>query len=191
METHTLHVKNMVCSRCIKVVRESLQGIGLTVEDIQLGIVTVRADSGPVHLPAIRAVLEPEGFELLEDKQAILVEKIKTTVIQLIYSGDIETLRVNFSDYISGVVEKDYHSISTLFSTLEHITLERYLIRQKIERAKELLSYNDLHLNEIARQLGYRSISHFSNQFRRIVGCSPRQYRTGGFAGRNFIDQLS
>lgn len=188
MDSTKLHVKNMVCPRCIKVLREDMEKLGLIVENIQLGEVIVK---GPIEINAIKDILLSEGFELLEDKNALMVENIKSTIIGLIYSGDIENIHIKISDYLASTLNKDYHFLSTVFSTVERITLERYFILQKIERAKELLSYDELSLSEISRKLGYSNIAHFSNQFRRIVDMSPTQYRKTDRSQRKFIDQIN
>ncbi|MDO1449233.1 helix-turn-helix domain-containing protein [Rhodocytophaga aerolata] len=180
----------MVCPRCIKVVKDDMEKLGLEVEHIQLGEVTVKSADSSIDMNAVKNILVSEGFELIEDKQGLIVEEIKTTIIELIYSGKIENIHINFSDYLAAILNKDYHYMSNAFSTLEHITVEKFYILQKIERAKELLSYHELSLGEIARKLGYSNIAHFSNQFKRIVGTSPTQYRKENGSRRKFIDQL-
>lgn len=187
-----LRIKNMVCSRCIKVVKEELDKIGLDVVSIDLGKVVVKGDQDFMEddINKIRKSLEKEGFELLEDKNEIIVEEVKTVIIKLIYSGDIESFKTNFSDYIAQAVGKDYHQISVIFSFVTQMTIEKYFILQKIERAKELLSYRNMRLNEIARKLGYSSIAHLSNQFKHVVGQSPSQYKKETDPSRKSIDQL-
>lgn len=189
-ETTELLIKNMVCPRCIRVIKEDMEKLGLEVVSIRLGNVTVRPLSGSVAISAIKASLEREGFELLEDKQALIVENIKKVTISRIYSGDIENSKSKFSEYISEAVGKDYHYLSTVFSSVEHMTIEKYFILQKIERAKELLSYNELSASEIARKLGYSSSPHFSTQFKQVTGMPPSKYRKDTFYARKFIDQV-
>ena len=191
MDRTTLHVKNMVCSRCIKVVKEDMNKLGLEVENIQLGQVTIKNSHGEINIDAVKDILLSEGFEILEDKNALLKEEIKTAIINLIYSGKIEDLHIKLSDYLANHLNKDYHFLSTVFSTLENSTIEKYYILLKIERAKELLSYNELSLGEISRKLGYSNISHFSNQFRRITGEAPTHYRKDTVSKRKFIDQVN
>ena len=190
MDIIILHIKNMVCPRCIKVVKEDMEKLGLQVESIELGKVIVKSMADSIDLEAIRNTLISEGFELLEDKQSLIVQEVKTAIIKLIYSGEIERVHVKLSDYISTILTKDYHYISTSFSLVEEMTIEKFFILQKIERAKELLSYHELSLGEIGRKLGYSSIAHFSNQFKRFVGLSPTQYRKNNGRKRKFIDQL-
>lgn len=192
MEAITFKIKNMVCPRCIKVVREDLEKLGLEVVTIQLGQVVVRSRTAEIDRATVQKVLESEGFELLEDRQAVLVEGIKTVVIELIYSGAIEHLKGNFSEYLSQTLHKDYHSISVAFSAAMGLTVEKYFILQKVERAKELLSYDELTLSALAHKLGYSSIAHFSNQFKQITGISPTTYRKNSLDAQNrkFIDGL-
>ena len=190
MKTITLRVKNMVCSRCIKVVREELERLGWLVVQAELGQVVLQGDPDHTEWEVIKNSLEKEGFELLADRQAVLIEKVKIAVLHLIYSGAIEHMKTNFSDYIAAAVARDYHSVSALFSAVERMTIEKYFILQKIERAKELLSYNEFKLREIARKLGYSNVAHLSNQFKRIVGCSPIVYRKENLPKRKGIDRI-
>ncbi|CAN5920099.1 hypothetical protein BH24BAC1_BH24BAC1_08620 [soil metagenome] len=180
----------MVCPRCIKVVREDLEKLGLEVMQVELGEAVVKTPKGVIDLAAIRETLQSEGFALLEDKLAVVVEKIKAATILLIYSGDLENRTVRFSEYISEAVGKDYHTISTVFSSAEHVTIEKYCILQKVERAKELFSDREQSFNEIARKLGYSSSAHFSNQFKQITGQSPTEFRKNPSSPRKSIDQI-
>ncbi len=190
METVTLKIKNMVCPRCIKVVREDLEKLGLEVMQVELGEAVVKTQKRAINLAAIRETLQSEGFALLEDKLAVVVEKIKAATIALVYSGDLGNRTVRFSEYISEAVGKDYHTISSVFSSAEHVTIEKYCILQKVERAKELFSDREQSFNEIARKLGYSSSAHFSNQFRQITGQSPTEFRKNPSSPRKSIDQI-
>lgn len=147
----TLHIKNMVCARCLRTVRDELSALGLEVESVTLGEAVVE---GAVHYGNIRTRLEAQGFELLENNTARLVENVKTTVIQLICSGTLETLTERVAECIAHTVGKDYEYLSHLFSSVEAITIERFVILQKIEWVKELLLYNELTVSEIAYRLG-------------------------------------
>ncbi len=184
-----LHIKNMVCDRCIRVVREELAALGITVHGIALGEVAI----DPVDddtLQRIREVLLRNGFELLDDRRARIVEKIKTAVVELVY-GDAERLAaVTLSDYIAGEVGMDYHYLSSLFSSHEGMTLEKFIIQQKIERVKELLTYGELTLSEIAYALGYSSVAHLSSQFKKVVGLSATDYKNLHINDRRPIDHV-
>lgn len=192
MEKIKLRIKNMVCPRCVKVVREEMERLGIEVVWVDLGEAVIESNDGTIDMSAILKVLQREGFDILEDKQAIMVEQVKAAIIKLIYSGQIEEMKVKISEYIAQEVGRDYHHISMAFSAAEHITLEKFFILQKIERSKELLSYNELSFSEIARKIGYSSIAHFSNQFKQITGYSPTHFRNENLPkDRNPIDRVN
>ena len=174
-----LYVKNMVCERCIRVVREELEKIGLQLCHIELGKVEIEKVNKDLPLDTIRQVLLENGFDLIEDKKAKLIENIKNNVILLIHQDDEEQpMNMNYSDYLSQQLAVDYHYLSSLFSSVENITIEHYIILQKIERAKELLKYNEYTLSEIAYKLGYSSVQHLSNQFKKVTGMTASQFRS-------------
>ena len=178
MQTQTLYIKNMVCPRCIKVVKDELTKLGLNVKNVELGEATIETNNKPVNLEQIRNILEANGFELLDDKQGKLVEKIKTLIIEKIQNTkDGELERFNFSKYLSENLNVTYQYLSHLFSSLEDITVEKYIIHQKIEKVKELLVYDELTLSEIAFNLGYSSVQHLSSQFKKITGFTPSHYK--------------
>lgn len=190
METQKLHIKNMVCPRCIKVVRDELEKLGVETISVQLGIVEVPLSKQPLPLDKIREVLTNNGFELLLDKNSALVEKIKGTIIELIYSGKISNMRENLSSYLSQTLARDYSTLSTLFTSVEGITIEKYFILQKTERVKEFMVYNELTLSEIAWKLGYSSVQALSNQFKKVTGLSPSHFKKIGLEKRKSIDDL-
>ena len=168
----------MVCPRCIKVVNDELTKIGLNVKGVELGEATIETNNNTVNLDEIRKVLEANGFELLDDKQGKLVEKIKTLIIEKIQStkpGELE--KFNFSKYLSENLNVTYQYLSHLFSSLEDTTIEKYIIHQKIEKVKELLVYDELTLSEIAFNLGYSSVQHLSSQFKKVTGFTPSHYK--------------
>ncbi len=177
MVKKTLYIKNMVCPRCIKVVKEELEKISLNVENVILGEASISSEA-VIDEDKIREVLEENGFELIDDKQAKIIEKIKVIVIELIQKQSEDKLtNVHFSDYISEKVNKSYQYISSLFSSHEGVTLETYIINQKIEKVKELIIYNELSLTEISYRLGYSSVQHLSSQFKRITGFTPSEFK--------------
>lgn len=176
--TTILHIKNMVCNRCIKVVREELQKLGYDVRSIALGEAVVAGEPTKAGLEKIKMVLEENGFELIEDQRVKTIERIKHAVLKLVQrDAEREPLREKVSRYIEREVGRDYHSLSTLFSSIENITIEQYLILQRIERAKELLKYGELTLNEISYKLGYSSVAHLSNQFKKVTGMTPSAFK--------------
>jgi AraC-like DNA-binding protein len=190
MNTLEIYVKNMVCNRCIRVVREELQKVKLNVLDVKLGEVKIGFSKKKPDIKLIKKVLIENGFDLLEDKKAKLVEKIKTVIIELIYTDKLEELNINFSKYIEDNIGKDYHYLSSLFSSVESITIEKFFILQKIERVKELLVYDELTLSEIAYRMGYSSVHHLSNQFKKVTGLTPSYFKTIKKDKRKPIDHI-
>lgn len=190
MESSQLYIKNMVCNRCIKVVQAELEQLGLQVEDIKLGEVVLASEIGPETLSAIKSRLEEDGFELLDDKRAQIVEKIKTVVIDLVRQIENEKPKVNFSQLIAERVGYDYNYLSTLFSSMESLTIEKYTILQRIERVKELLMYDEHTLSEIAYITGYSSVQHLSAQFKKVTGLTPRYFKQIKEDKRKGLDQV-
>lgn len=172
----TLYIKNMVCNRCIMVVRSQLEDLGLQPVSVELGIVVLPGKLTEESYRAIKASLEPLGFELLDDKKSQLTEQIKDAIIQLVHYSD-SNLKVNLFDYLVEKFHRDYGSMSKLFSETTQTTIEKYFIAQKIERAKELLVYDELSLNEIADQLNYSSAAYLSAQFKSVTGLTPSYFR--------------
>ncbi len=186
-----LYIKNMVCGRCIKVVQEELFKLGLHPLKIELGIVKLEEDwIDPVKQSDLSEILNELGFELLDSSRTKLIEQIKSVVINKIYhSGDLDE-KVNWSKLISDKCFHEYNYLSTLFSSVEGITIEQYIIRQKIERVKEFLFYDELNLGEIANKLGYSSIAHLSSQFKKVTGQTPSAFKKSRMK-RNAIDDIT
>ena len=173
-----LYIKNMVCDRCIRVVREELQGLGLDVRNVELGEVEIGQNRKSKEMKAVKDVLRNNGFELIEDKNAKIIEEIKKTVIQFVHTDHTGARKkIKYSDYIVHSVGKDYHSLSTLFSLVENVTIEQYIIKQRIERVKELLKYDEKTLSEIAFLMDYSSVQHLSNQFKSVTGLTAGQFK--------------
>lgn len=185
-----LHIKNMVCDRCKKVVAEELQNIGYTILENSLGEVKIATAQEQVDLEQIRIVLEKNGFELLDDRKTQLIEKVKRTIIELVHYKGAHEPTMNTSAYISQKLGMDYHYISSLFSSLEGITLEKYLILQRIERVKELLVYDELSLKEISFELGFSSVAHLSNQFKKMTGLTPSHFKQLRNDKRTTLDKV-
>ncbi len=185
-----LYIKNMVCDRCIKVVKEELEKVGLVIEEIKLGNVTISNPEAIKKSNIVEKVLVENGFELLVDSKARTIEKIKIEIIKLIQSGELERLNINISDYITEKVGKDYPYLSYLFSSVESTTIEKYFILHRIEKAKELLVYNELSLTEIAYKLGYSSVQYLSNQFKKITGLTPSHFKELKKKNRNTLDHV-
>jgi AraC family transcriptional regulator len=176
--TTTLHIKNMVCNRCIKVVHEVLEKLRFDVRSIALGEAIVDGEVLPRDLEKIKQTLEQNGFELIEDQRVKTIERIKQVVLRLVRrDAEKEPLTTKLSEHIARELGKDYHLLSTLFSSVENITIEHFIILQRIERAKELLKYGELTLNEISYRLGYSSVAHLSNQFKKVTGMTPSRFK--------------
>ena len=169
----TLYIKNMVCDRCKLVVRQELEKLGLVPEHVSLGEVKIEGQISEETQQQLDASLSSLGFERIDDRKARLIENIKRTVIELIHYGDPGSRRFNWSDILSDRLHYEYNYLSNLFSSVEGITLEQYIIRQRIEKVKELLFYDELTLSEIAHKMGYSSVAHLSGQFKKITGFTP------------------
>ena len=190
-KTTTLFIKNMVCPRCIKVVREEFAKLGLDVRNVVLGEVEVGAHAKQLPIEKIRRVLEENGFELIEDERVKTIESIKHAVLRLVQNDyEKNPIRLKVSEFIAQEVGQDYHSLSTLFSSVEGFTIEHYFILQKIERVKELLKYDEMTLSQIAYTMGYSSVAHISNQFKQVTGMTPSDFKRLGGLHRHPIDQL-
>ncbi len=166
----------MVSLRCKLMVKQELKKIGIEDAIVDLGVVEVLEDISQEQRQQFRQNLLKLGLELLDDKKSILVEKIKNVIIEMIHYSD-ELPKIKYSDYISQKLGYDYTYLSNLFSEVKGITLQQYMITHRIEKAKELLLYEELNISEISYRLEYSSIAHFSNQFKKITGLCPTYYK--------------
>lgn len=186
-----INIKNMVCNRCIKVVREELEKSNFSIKEISLGEVTLTYP-GRIDISLIKKILEENGFELIDDKNSRLVEKIKVTIINLIMMMSIgKVSKVNFAREITNETHLSYQYISSLFSSIEGTTIEKFIILQKIEKVKELLVYDELTLSEISHRLEYSSVQHLSNQFKKVTGLTPSYFKRFKSIRRKPIDKLT
>lgn len=193
MEESTKHIyiKNMVCGRCIKVVREEFENLGLQIKNIQLGDVEVVNDEAKLDMQKISNVLVENGFELLDNRNSRIIEKVKVSIINMIKTVDEgEDLNINFSKYLAEETGLNYHYLSSLFSSLEGTTIEQYIIHLKIEKVKEMLVYDELTLSEIAYRFGYSSVQHLSNQFKKITGLTPSYFKSLKHKTRQPLDSI-
>lgn len=179
----------MVCPRCIMSVEQLLHEQEITFRSVKLGEVDITGNLNKQQEERLREGLLKSGFELLNDSSSKLVEKIKNILIGKVRKGIEEHFSIQ--KFISSALFKDYSSVSKLFSTVEGITIEQYFILQKIEKAKELLIYNEMSLAGIAFNLGYSSSQHLSSQFKQVTGMTPTKFKTLGNAGRKPIDNIS
>ena len=186
----TLYIKNMVCDRCIAAVRDALRRCGVEPVSVALGEALLPQPCGGTVRTAIRRELEALGFELLEDRRLQLVERIRTAVVRLVHHNDGTPLRERLSDYLTRQLGHDYSALSKLFSEVSGTTIEKYFIAQKIERAKELLRYDELSLSQIADSLGYSSAAYLSAQFKSVTGMTPSRFRQQKAAVRRPLDRV-
>jgi AraC-like DNA-binding protein len=183
-----LLVKNMVCNRCINAVSNLLSELKILYTSIQLGEINLQKDLSQDQTKNLKSRLSELGFELLDDSRKKIIEKIKTIIIKQVHYNEGDQ-RFNLSEVLSSSLNKDYSYLSNLFSEVEGTTIEKYFINQKIEKAKELLVYDELSLSEIAFQLGYSSVGHLSSQFKKVTGLTPSHFKSLG-GHRKTIDEV-
>lgn len=179
----------MVCNRCKWVVKTELEKLGHQVTVESLGEAVLKEEPDAAQLAAIQTKLEEFGFELISDRSSVLIEQVKTLIIELVKKPQVLENQ-NLSQYLSQQVYKDYTSLSKLFSEVTGITIEQYFILQKIEKAKELLVYDELSLTQIADELGYSSVAHLSSQFKKVTGLTPSHFKNLKHHGRNSLDEV-
>ena len=179
----------MVCNRCIAAVESMFEEFKIDINQITLGEVETKNEISDKELQALSLKLKSTGFEILEDSSKKQIEKIKTLIIQIISGEDLSDDFI-LSEFLSSELHKDYSSISKLFSQNENVTLEQYFILQKIEKVKELLLYKEFNLTEISQKLGYKSVQHLSNQFKKITGLSPTQFLNSKEKKRIALDKV-
>lgn len=163
--------------------------MGLHFVVVDLGEVEIMENVTGESLEQLKTALLSEGFELMDDRKAILIEKIKNVITEMIHNSD-EEINMNYSDFIVGKLDYDYNYLSTLFSELKGITIQQFIIVHKIERAKELLRYGELNLTQISYKLHYSSVGHLSNQFKKVTGLSPSEFKQLKHHGRRPIDEI-
>ncbi|MDB5258543.1 MAG: transcriptional regulator, AraC family [Chitinophagaceae bacterium] len=167
----------MVCPRCIKVVSDELHTLGFDINRIELGKVELKTVPTNSDLLKIKTSLEKNGFELLDDKKSRVIEKVKILIIESIRDGKFSEMNINLSQYLSDQVQMEYTHLSTLFSSVEGKSIERFVILQKVERIKELITYGELSIKEIAHYLGYSSLQALSGQFKKETGLTPTAFK--------------
>ena len=179
----------MVCSRCKMVVEIELKKLGLHPSKVDLGEVEIREELNDEKKKKLNEIFLSFGFELIDDKKSRLIEQIKNLIVKSIHHSD-NHLQTNYSEFIAKELHHDYTYLSNLFSAVEGTTIEKYIILQKTERVKELLIYDELSVSEIADRTGYSDASHLSNQFKKITGFSPLQFRKLHSKNRIPLDDL-
>jgi AraC-like DNA-binding protein len=179
----------MVCNRCILVVQQVLEKSGINFSKISLGEVETEGELSKEKVKQLATSLSEFGFELLDNSRQQIIEKIKNIVIQQVHYTHEENNH-NYSEILSKSLNKDYSYLSNLFSGVEGITIEKYIINQKIEKVKELIIYDELNLSEISFKLGYSSVAHLSNQFKKVTGLTPSHFKKVGQNKRKPLDEI-
>lgn len=172
----SIFIKNMVCDRCVLVVRRVVNDLGLDAENINMGIIKLVKALTYEQTCELERKLSALGFELIKDKRSLLVEEIKIRIIEYVNQSMVHG-NIKLSQYLNERLRYEYNYLSSAFSMIENISIEQYIISHKVEKVKELMFVENLSLTEIAYELGYSSLAHLSAQFKKATGCSPSYYR--------------
>lgn len=184
-----IYIKNMVCPRCILAVRQILKKLNIQYLSVELGKVRLEQEIGPNALKKLKPELEAIGFSLINDRKSRLIEQMKSLVIEKIHHTGSD-LNIKWADFISDRLNLDYKYLSSLFSSIESITFEQYIINQKIERVKELIVYDEQSLSEISYKLNYSSVAYLSNQFKKVTGMTPTEFKNSVSRNRKSLDDF-
>jgi AraC-like DNA-binding protein len=179
----------MVSNRCKMVVKEELKRLGLHFIMVDLGEVEIMENISAEQREQVKIALLKSGLELMDDKRAVLIEKIKNTIIEMVHHSD-ELIKTNFSDFLSEKLNHDYTFLSKLFSEVQGTTIAQFIISHKIERIKELIIYDELNITEIAIKMNYSSVAHLSNQFKKVTGLSPSHFKQFKDKRRSPIEEI-
>jgi AraC-like DNA-binding protein len=166
----------MVSSRCKQAVKDELKKFGLHFIVVDLGEVEIMETLSTIQREQLKAELLKSGLELMDDKRAVLIEKIKNVIIKMVYHSS-EIIKTNFPEYLSEKLNQEYTYLANLFSEVQGTTIEQFVIFHKVERIKELIIYDELNITEIAWKMNYSSVAHLSNQFKKVTGLSPSHFR--------------
>lgn len=189
MKETSLYIKNMVCDRCKMAVDKLLRDEGLQPLEVDLGKARIEEEVSASQRERIKENLRRIGFELLDDRKHQTLERIKAAVIRLVHYQDNHS-NLNLSDYLQQELHQEYSSLSKLFSEYSSMTLERYFIEQRIERVKELITYDEMTLTEIANKMHYSSVAYLSTQFRSVTGMTPSAFKTLHQHDRRPLDEI-
>ncbi len=184
-----LHIKYMVSNRCKMAVKEELKKLGLHFIFVDLGEVEIMEDITAQQREEFKTALLLSGLELMDDRKAVLIEKIKNAVIEMVHHTD-EMIKVNFSHFLSEKLNLDYTYLANLFSEVQGTTIEQFMIAHKVERIKELIIYDELNITEIAWKMNYSSVAHLSNQFKKATGLSPTHFKQLKEKRRSPIEEI-
>ena len=170
-------------------VKDALRQLGLHFIVVELGEVDVMENLTLEQREELKIILLNSGLELMDDKRAVLIEKIKNTIIEMVHHSD-EIIKVNFSNYLSEKLNHDYTYLANLFSEVQGTTIEQFIISHKVERIKELIIYDELNITEIAWKMNYSSVAHLSNQFKKVTGLSPSHFKQLKVKRRSPIEDI-
>jgi AraC-like DNA-binding protein len=179
----------MVSNRCKMAVKEELKRLGLHFIVLDLGVVEIMESITEEKRIQLKEGLLRSGLELMDDKKAILIEKIKNIIIEMVHFSD-EMIKINFSNFLSEKLNHNYTYLANLFSEVQGTTIEHFIISHKIERIKELIIYGELNITEIAWKMGYSSVAHLSNQFKKSTGLSPSHFKQLKDKRRSPIEEI-
>ena len=166
----------MVCIRCQMIVKAELEKLGINYIYVKIGEAKINGDVHPEQMEQLKVDLKKAGLILMDNKRSVLVEKIKSAIIELVHYSE-DQIKVNLSDFLSEKLEYDYTYLANLFSEVKGITIEKFYLPHKIERVKELIVYDELNLSEIAWKMHYSSVAHLSNQFKKYTGLTPTHFK--------------
>lgn len=179
----------MVSLRCKMVVKQELTKLGLHFIVVDLGEIEIMEDISDAQREELKLALLDSGLELMDDKRAVLIQKITNVIVEMVHYSE-ELPKINYSDYISEKLNYDYTYLSNLFSEVKGTTIQQFIINHKIERVKELLLYGEMNLTEISYKMQYSSVAHLSNQFKKITGLSPSEFKNLKEKHRSLIEKI-
>lgn len=179
----------MVSTRCKMAVKEELKKLGLHFVMVELGEVEVMEELTDEQREKLKAGLLASGLELMDDKRAVLIERIKNAIVEMVHHTE-ELMKVNFSDHLAEKLNHDYTYLSNLFTEVQGTTIAQFIIAHKIERIKELMIYDELNITEIANKMNYSSVAHLSNQFKKMTGLTPSQFKQSKNKVRSPIEEI-
>lgn len=179
----------MVSNRCKMAVKEELKKLGLHFIIVDLGEVEIMENISVEQREELKMALFNSGLELMDDKKAMLIEKIKNVIIEMVHHSN-EIIKITFSEFLSEKLNHDYTYLSNLFSEVQGTTIEQFIISHKIERIKELIIYGELNITEIAWKMGYSSVAHLSSQFKKVTGLTPSHFKQLKDKRRSPIEEI-
>ena len=184
-----IYIKYMVSTRCKMAVKAALKELGLHYIVLDLGEVDIMETLSAEQRNSLMVSLQKSGLELMDDKRAILIEKIKSVIVEMVHNSD-EIIKIKFSEHLSKKLDHDYTYLANLFSEVQGTTIEQFIISHKVERIKELITYDELNISEIAWKMNYSSVAHLSNQFKKVTGLSPSHFRQLKVKRRSAIEEI-